>query len=363
MTRRLILALLLLGLAAAAVHAHSVNFAVAFVTVDAAGVRVNLTITGSDVNRAANLHVADPGTSMVDPEALRQAEPELARYVTGRTEITLDGAACPLAGPPVITADSDTGVFVDMRFACAGAGAIVYRSTAMVDFDPAARQAVMLWDAGDYRQVALLTGDRDTTRLRARYWLGVPIDVVGEYVLLGIEHIFLGIDHVAFLIAVLLWARRLMALVKIVTAFTVAHSITLSLAALGVVEIPSSLVEPAIAATIVLVALENFRSRDVEGRWRWTFVLGLVHGFGFASVLAEHVLPHNALILSLAAFNVGVEIGQLAIVAIVLPLMRLADRAMAQGGPPARKPALVYPCSALVMAAGLWWLAERTLLG
>ncbi len=362
MIRRLVLALLLLGVAAAA-HAHSVNFAVAFVTIEPAAVRVNLTITGTDINRAANLFVADPGTGMVDPDALRRAEPEFARYVTGRTAVSIGGADCPLVGPPAITADSDTGVFVDMRFACSGDGAVLYRSTAMVDFDPAARQAVMLWDSGDYVQVALLGSERDTTRLRSRYWLGLPIDVVGEYVLLGIEHIFLGIDHVAFLIAVLLWARRLMTLVKIVTAFTVAHSITLSLAALGIVQIPSSIVEPAIAATIVLVALENFLSRQVEGRWRWTFVLGLVHGFGFAAVLAEHGLPRSALITSLAAFNIGVEIGQLAIVGIVLPLMWLADRAMANGAAPARKPALVYPFSALVMALGLWWFAERTLLG
>src|SRR5262249_42778297 len=184
-----------------------------------------------------------------------------------------------------------------------------------------------------------------------------------EYVSVGIEHIFLGYDHIGFLIAVLLWARRLITLVKVVTAFTIAHSITLSLAALEIVQIPSAIIEPAIAATIVIVALENFVSRNVENRWMWTGPLGLIHGFGFASALAQRGLPHSALVYSLASFNIGVEIGQIAIVSLVLPLMWLADRAMANGAPPARKAALVYPFSVLVAALGLWWFAERTLLG
>jgi hydrogenase/urease accessory protein HupE len=364
MIRRCVLALLALVASVSAARAHSVNFAVAFVTVQDSAVKVTLTITGTDIDRAAALHIADPGTGMVVPGWLRDAEPMLARYIQERTTVTAGDTACPLAGPMAITADSDTGVNVEMRFDCpAGNATIAYRSAAMVDFDPAARQAVMLWDRGDYVQVALLDADRTATMLRSRTWLGMPIDVIGEYVVLGIEHIFLGYDHIAFLIAVLLWARRLMTLVKVVTAFTVAHSITLSLAALDIVQIPSSIIEPAIAATIVIVALENFISRNVENRWMWTGPLGLIHGFGFASALAERGLPHSALIYSLASFNIGVEIGQIAIVSLVLPLMWLADRAMANGAAPVRKPALVYPFSVLVAALGLWWFAERTLLG
>jgi hydrogenase/urease accessory protein HupE len=369
MIARLALVLLVLVAAASDAAAHSVNFAVAFITVEAptpAGtpVKVTLTITGTDIDRAAATHIADPASGMVRPGWLRDAEPILARYIQERTQVTAGDAACPLAGPMTIAADSDTGVNVEMRFTCPpGNAAIVYRSTAMVDFDPAARQAVMLWDAGDYTQVALLDRDTTTTMLQSRTWLGVPIDVVGEYVMLGIEHIFLGYDHIAFLIAVLLWARRLMTLVKVVTAFTIAHSITLSLAALDIVQIPSSIVEPAIAATIVLVAVENFISRNVENRWMWTGPLGLIHGFGFASALAERGLPHSALVYSLAAFNIGVEIGQIAIVSLVLPLMWLADRAMAKGATPVRQPALVYSFSVLVAALGLWWFAERTVLG
>lgn len=362
MIRRLVLALLLV-LAADAAQAHSVNFAVAFIVVRDGAVAVNLTITGTDIDRAARLHVADPATGLVDPLRLRAAEPALSRYIAERTGVSAGGAPCVLSPSIEISAESDTGVSAQLRFACPRDGVTVYSSRAMVDFDPAARQAVMLWEGGDYVQLALLSADHHQAVLRSRIWLGLPIDVLAEYFALGVEHIFLGIDHVAFLLAVLLWARRAGALVKIVTAFTVAHSITLSLAALEVVTIPSSLVEPAIAATIVFVAVENFLSRDVEHRWRWTFALGLVHGFGFASALAERGLPRSALAPSLAAFNLGVEAGQLAIVAVALPLMLAFDRAMARGAPPARKAALVYPLSALVAVLGLWWFAERTLIG
>ena len=116
-----------------------------------------------------------------------------------------------------------------------------------------------------------------------------------RYLVTGIEHIFLGYDHIAFLVAIVLWARRLVPVIKVVTAFTIAHSITLSLAALQIVVIPSTIVEPAIAASIFFVAVENFFSRNVDGRWRVTFTFGLIHGFGFAGALREMGLPAKRL--------------------------------------------------------------------
>jgi hypothetical protein len=151
--------------------------------------------------------------------------------------------------------------------------------------------------------------------------------------------------------------------VKVVTAFTLAHSVTLSLAVLDLVVLPGWVVEPLIAASIVWVAVENFLSRDVGGRWRVAFALGLVHGFGFAGVLREFGLPAGQLGLALGAFNLGVEVGQVAIVALAIPLLRLADRLGApRAGVPVRRPALVYVLSVVVALLGLYWLAERTLL-
>ncbi len=163
-------------------------------------------------------------------------------------------------------------------------------------------------------------------------------DTLRQYVVEGVWHIWIGFDHILFLLALLLPAvlrtergyRRpqpvphlrpaAIEVAKVVTAFTVAHSITLSLAVLGIATLPSRLVESAIAASVVVAALANLRGGDMHRRWVMAFAFGLVHGFGFASVLADLGLPQGALALALAGFNVGVELGQLAIVAAFLPL-------------------------------------------
>jgi len=217
---------------------------------------------------------------------------------------------------------------------------------------------VVLIGAGDDAPQALLDAANTSVTLSAP---APPLlSTLERYLVTGIEHIFLGYDHIAFLIAVVLWARRLVPVIKIVTAFTVAHSITLSLAALNIVVIPGTFVEPAIAASIVFVAMENFFSRDIDSRWRVTFAFGLVHGFGFAGALREIGLPTNAVAPALAAFNIGVEIGQVAIVAIVVPALIAFDRLMAvDKAKPARAATLVYALSALITLLGSYWFLTR----
>lgn len=157
-----------------------------------------------------------------------------------------------------------------------------------------------------------------------------------EYLQTGIWHIWSGIDHLLFLLSLLLpavlrrrdghWEAVPLAkpafvnILKVVTAFTVAHSITLSLAAFDVVRLPSRLTESVIAASIIIAALNNIFPKVTEGRWRIAFAFGLLHGFGFASVLADMGLPPGARAISLVSFNLGVEIGQLAVVIAVMPL-------------------------------------------
>ena len=142
-----------------------------------------------------------------------------------------------------------------------------------------------------------------------------------RFLKLGVGHILLGYDHLLFLLALLLVASRVRELVKIVTSFTVAHSITLIGAGLGAVSLPSRIVEPAIAATIIYVGLENYWIKTSNRRWVLTFALGLVHGFGFAGLFKEVGLPDNGRVLALVSFNVGVEIGQVAVVAAIAPLV------------------------------------------
>jgi hypothetical protein len=185
----------------------------------------------------------------------------------------------------------------------------------------------------------------------------------------GIWHIWLGFDHILFLLSLLLPAvlvRRggkwhaaadfkgsFWDVARIVTAFTVAHSITLTLAALGVVSLPSRWVESAIALSVVLAALNNVFPIVERGRWIAAFAFGLLHGFGFAGALQDLGLPTGSLALSLAGFNIGVELGQLAIVAAFLPVAFALRSTWAY-----RRLVLAGGSTVIVAIAGVW-LAER----
>ena len=148
---------------------------------------------------------------------------------------------------------------------------------------------------------------------------------LGQYFKLGVKHIFLGYDHIAFLLA-LLFVRRFTDLLKIITAFTVAHTITLALAVLQIVRLSPQLVEIGISITIMYVAAENLFTGQPVYRWLLTFGFGLVHGFGFASVLRELGLPTGGLARSLLSFNLGVEAGQIVIVGSLWPLLWWLNR-------------------------------------
>lgn len=170
---------------------------------------------------------------------------------------------------------------------------------------------------------------------------------------LGVEHIATGYDHLLFLLALILCGGSLKSLVKIITAFTVAHSITLGAAALELVSLPSALVESVIALSIAYVAFENLFPRyALSRRWMISFAFGLVHGFGFSSVLQEIGLPRDNLVWALLNFNLGVEAGQLVAVLIAVPaLLWLKKQSYEQR--------VIRGLSWLVMLAGLGWFIER----
>ncbi len=180
-----------------------------------------------------------------------------------------------------------------------------------------------------------------------------------SFLRLGIDHILSGYDHLLFLTGLLVACRRFRTMLGIITCFTLAHSITLALAALGIVVLSSRVVEPLIAASIVFVGVENLlRREEPPHRWLLTFAFGLIHGFGFADALREAGLGGGGagLAVPLFSFNLGVEFGQLAVVVVLLPiLLKLRERpAFARYGVPA--------ISGIVVALGAWWLLERTLL-
>ncbi len=178
---------------------------------------------------------------------------------------------------------------------------------------------------------------------------------------LGVEHIWLGIDHLLFLFALLIVCRSFRSIVAIISCFTLAHSITLALATLQVVNLPAHFVEPAIAASIVFVGVENLvrRGEEPAGRWLLTLIFGLIHGFGFATVLRDLGVGKSGdgIVMPLLSFNLGVEVGQIIIAAVVMPVVwQLRKR---EGFVRRGVPAL----SVLVALAGLYWLIDRTLLG
>ena len=170
---------------------------------------------------------------------------------------------------------------------------------------------------------------------------------------MGIEHILTGYDHLVFILGLVLARARLRSLLTIVTAFTIAHSITLALAALNVWAPSPRFVEPAIALSIAYVGVENFFVKDASKRWRITFPFGLVHGFGFAGALQEIALPRSAVPTALVSFNLGVEGGQLAVLALLLPLV-LFLRGTTWFEP--RGARLVS--GAVAVAGGVWFVAR-----
>lgn len=181
------------------------------------------------------------------------------------------------------------------------------------------------------------------------------------FVVLGVEHIWLGYDHLLFLFALLLVCRSFRSIVGIVSCFTLAHSLTLALATFEIVRLPSRLVEAAIAASIVFVGVENLLRRGAEprGRWALTFAFGLVHGFGFASVLGDLGVGRGGqgIAMPLFSFNLGVEVGQIVIAAVVLPILwklRQQEAFVKRGVP---------VLSAIIALAGTFWLLQRTVLG
>ena len=267
---------------------------------------------------------------------LRTRHPAIAAYALARLSLTAGGGRCQIdPGPQQVEHHSD-GAYTVLNFTarCATTGDTVeldYRL--LFDLDPSHRGLIKI-SYPDTVQTAVLSPDRTTLSLSMT-------DVSGwqqfaDYWREGVWHIWIGFDHILFLLALLLpavvqWRNgrwqagvsfrgALTQVAAIVTAFTVAHSITLSMAVLGWVSLPGRWVETAIAATVILAALNNLYPLVQRRQWLLAFVLGLIHGFGFASVLVDLGLPGGTLALALFGFNLGVECGQLAIVAVFLPL-------------------------------------------
>ncbi|MEM7225650.1 MAG: HupE/UreJ family protein [Pseudomonadota bacterium] len=294
----------------------------------------------------------------------------IAAYAFARLTIESDEGACPLVPGSQLIEDHSDGAYSVLHFTstCPGAQngfSLDYRM--LFDLDPLHRGLLQIQQAGTVT-TAILSPENSSTGWSAER--ASPLATLTQFLVEGVWHIWIGFDHVLFLVTLLLPAvlRRtaegwqavpslkaaLWPVVKVVTAFTLAHSITLSLAALGVVNLPSHLVESVIAASVALAAVNNVWPIVTRRLWLVAFGFGLIHGFGFASVLADLGLPSSALLWALAGFNIGVELGQLAIVAQVVPLLYAIRSAPLYGR-------VALPAGSLAIAAlALVWLVERS---
>ena len=354
----LVVVMLLQGWIAGDGLAHETKLSSTRMSISDAAISAQIELNAIDLNVATGTQLNDT-VGQVDAAQLAQQLDAVQRYVAEHAQLTSEGkGACRAEW--ISAVPKDDHVVLGQRWQCPDDGKLIYRVTLFHEIDPASRHMVSV--DGERKFIGLLSVQAPEMALTE----SVPTtwQTAWKYVLSGIEHIAIGYDHIAFLLAVIVLGRRFWPLVKVVTAFTIAHSITLTIAVLGIVTLPSVLVEMLIAASIVYVAAENFFVRDIRHRWWLTFVFGLIHGFGFASVLRDYGLPEDALGLALASFNIGVEIGQLLIVIVAIMMWQIGFRIAAAAGfarteQGERRVSLVI--SGAVLVAGLYWLVQRLL--
>jgi hypothetical protein len=342
---------------------------------------LTLKVVGSRVSGALELAIRDgelavgldrDGNGKVTWGELKSSQAALQNYVQGHLRLRGADGLCRLEFAPVEVNDRVDGRYLWLPIAaeCGGTLERLFIDYTLLDAEDPSHRGLLTLVADGAAQTAVLGGGGGARQFELGHVSSWSAFL--EYLRAGIWHIWSGIDHLLFLLSLLLPAvlvRRqnrweavpiagpaFLNIVKVVTAFTLAHSITLSLAAFDVIRLPSRLTESVIAASIIIAALNNVFPRITEGRWRIAFAFGLLHGFGFASVLAEMGLPKGARLTSLLAFNLGVESGQLAVVLAIMPLAYFLRATHFY-----RRAVMPWGSSAIACLA-LFWFVQRALL-
>jgi hydrogenase/urease accessory protein HupE len=359
----------LLVLFTAGAEAHPAPFSYLDLVLTDRGIDGSLIVHDFDVAHDVGV---DPPERLRDRAFAEKYRDILMRLMTSRMTISMSGRPLDISWTGFETLPERQSLKLTFRGGTERPAQIRIDAV-LFPYDPVHQTFINVYEDGQLHHQAIIDRNRPSADYYAGSWQGAAA-VLAVFIPAGIEHILIGPDHVLFLIGLMLLGGTAWRLTTIVTAFTLGHSITLTLAALDVVSPPASIVEPAIALSIVFVGADNLlvqrdrrkvadghspdehsratAPRDIRAWVAGAF--GLVHGFGFASVLKEFGLPLTALGWSLFSFNVGVEIGQLAIVLVVAAILR----AITQRNPPlARR--LVVAGSVIVVAAGTYWFVER----
>ena len=340
-----------LVLTAAPALAHPVPFSYLDVRVN--GRTLDVTLVAHIADLAHDLNVT-PLEDLLTADIVRQRAGAMISMLTPRFALASDGRTlAPIWSPsPTVLAERQSLRF-EIRYELAEPPGTLQISAVMFPYDASHQTFVNVYEGEALTQAII-----DRSRPRFEYFAGTRqgvAAVIRKFVPSGIRHILIGPDHLLFLIGLLLLGGTVGQLLVVVTAFTVAHSITLSLAALNLVSPPARIIEPAIALSVVYVGADNLLARGGRDVRAWiAFAFGFVHGFGFANVLREMDLPTRALGWSLFSFNVGVEIGQLLVVVTVASaLASLRSRSEAIGRQ------VAFAGSLVVIAAGAFWFIQR----
>lgn len=378
------LSILIVMFGAVNVHAHEIDPAISDIQVTQDRVNIDMQVSLESILAQVDLSVqADTALSpeaeiydgyrAMTPDALRAALDADWPRIAGQIYIEVGGARLV---PEFVAAQiPEVGDFEVARTSTITLVADLPAGDAPVQFgwaEPYGELVVRQVGGGDDAYTAFLSGGELTEPLpRIEILTESAWSVFARYISVGFEHIVpLGIDHILFVLGLFFFSLHLRPILLQVTAFTAAHTITLALAALEIVTIPGSVVEPLIAASIVYVGIENLRGRgNVKARTALVFVFGLLHGLGFASVLGDFGISASSFVGALLGFNLGVEIAQLGLILVALLLVLAAAR-LARFAPlpddeaPVREVQVMYRAisvvgSIIIGVIGAYWTIER----
>lgn len=338
------------------VNAHDPGLSAGEMRIEDGSAKITLSYSRSDIEGI--LKIDNDGDGRVSNDEFDLVLPKLQLIASNDAEVMLDGLRAEASKVDAIIDQSDA-VHFEIIYDRIAAGQVRFRNGMLNRLARGHKQYFSFVDKNGQRSnEKLLDAKNDSVLIGLGSLHAERPQTFAQFILLGIEHILTGFDHLAFLLALLLVGGTFREAAKIITSFTLAHSISLALATFDIVHLSPAIVEPLIAASIIYVGLENIFRRETDRRWMLTFAFGLVHGLGFASVLRDLGIGRNVgqTLVPLLSFNLGVEFGQIAIATLIVPLIwKLRERQEF-------RPRYVPAFSILLAVLGGFWFIERTFI-
>jgi hydrogenase/urease accessory protein HupE len=316
---------------------------------------LNARLVTSIADLAHELPEVEP-QMLLDTAVLKEHEKRLAELLLSRLHVKADSATLAASFVSASPVPERNDIRFDFEYAAPPSFKILAVECRLFPYDSRHRTYLNLYQGKSLSRQEVFEGNLTLKEIPISEKQGIW-QIIREFTDEGIRHIFIGPDHILFVVGLLLLGGSLGRLLRIITAFTIAHSITLCLATFQILSPPASIVEPVIALSIVVVGIHAFLGNELRDPRLWfAFTFGLIHGFGFASVLQEMELPRHALGVSLFSFNLGVEIGQACIILAVAPLL-----AMLRNRKPLAARHVTHFAALFVTTAGAFWFFQRVM--